>query len=60
MVVGYVKTSRPQNPTRIRFDFVAPIQIKREGLKSCFKSLLVKSRAVHGATICDVILPINT
>ena len=30
------------------------------GLKSLFQKSPLKSRAVHGATICDVILPINT
>ena len=31
-----------------------------EGLQSLFEKSPLKSRAVHGATICDVILPINT
>ena len=32
----------------------------KTGLKSLFQKSPLKSRAVHGATICDVIIPINT
>ena len=43
----------------IRFDCAA-IQIVAADFKSLFQKSPLMSRAVHGATICDVILPIDT
>ena len=60
------------SPAAVRFEHglrMSAIPLKNEsvlvsypkaGFKSLFQKSPLKSRAVHGATICDVILPINT